>query len=72
MFILTTNEGYAYRDTSGLPVVCKSFDEARPWAEQGPYPLDDWYALELTKREADQIQAQAYMAMYGRRDGLDL
>lgn len=68
MFILTTNDGNAYHNPSGMPVIHRSFEELRRDATEGPFPLYDWYALEVSEDEARYVFTQAYMAHLGRRD----
>jgi len=66
VFILTTEEGDALRNTDGFPIICNSQEEVRFTA---PF-LEKWFPLEVSEREASFLANQALMAFYGWRFGL--
>jgi hypothetical protein len=71
MYILTTVAGNAYKDTSGMPIFLLTNEEVEHAAFQLGHRDQDWVALELNEEEAAFIKGNAFMAVYGRRYGIN-
>ena len=60
MYLLTNNEGDAYRRPSGLPAIYKTMEEVEKVVEHEH--LKEWGTKEISEKEAAEMTQAAYAA----------